>query len=256
LQSNWPFDTDLIEEGVTINFTGVETLKPLMKRLRMNLPLSDTSGNALVEDPGTKDFVLSKPIDTDAPDRQIILLFARRKAGRFLYTAEGYSLCKLVDIGSYSRSKTDPDAAQLGFRVLPDPYFMDKDPAELNSNNLVPVIIAEWHAGTGWTTIGGLPVFAGAAPVATQTGATSATVVFDEASGAGDPFEYTVEKETGGIWSAAVINAVQEDTPTDGEVTITIGALTTATQYRFRVTATGTNGSTAVTAQSNQITTA
>ena len=80
LQSNFPFDTDLTEEGMSINFTGVETLKPLMKRLRMNLPLSDSSGNPMVEDPGTENFSIGKPIDVESVERQIVLIFARRKA--------------------------------------------------------------------------------------------------------------------------------------------------------------------------------
>jgi hypothetical protein len=71
LQSNMPFDSDLTGEGLTINFTGVETVKPLMKRLRMNLVLADSSGNSIVEDPGTENFVIGKPIDTEAPEYQI-----------------------------------------------------------------------------------------------------------------------------------------------------------------------------------------
>lgn len=155
LQSNFPFDSDLTSEGISINFTGVETVKPLMKRLRMNLELSDSDGNSIVEDPGTENFGIGKPIDNEGPEYQIVLMFARRKRGRFLYTAEGYSLCKLNDIGSFRRSKTDPDAGSLGYMVLPDPYFVGKDANDPASDELVPLYYHEWVDGESWTSIKG-----------------------------------------------------------------------------------------------------
>jgi hypothetical protein len=150
LQSNFPFDTDLTEEGLVVNFTGVETLKPLMKRLRMNLPLADEDGDPIVEDPGSENFSLGKPIDVESSERQIILMFARRKGGRYIYTAEGYSLCKLTNIGNFRRSKTDPDAGELGFTVLPDPYFVGKNPSDPTDNELVPILYNEWITGEAW----------------------------------------------------------------------------------------------------------
>ena len=155
LQSNMPFDSDLTSEALSINFTGVETVKPLMQRLRMNLALSDSDGDSLVEDPGTANFNIGKPIDNEGPEYQIVLMFARRKRGKFLYTAEGYSLCKLNDIGSFRRSKTDPDAGSLGYMVLPDPYFVGKDPNNPTSNELIPLYYAEWTSGEAWTDIKG-----------------------------------------------------------------------------------------------------
>lgn len=155
LQSNMPFDSDLTGESLAVNFTGVETLKPLMKRLRMNLQLENSDGDLLVEDPGTENFGIGKPIDTEAPEYQIVLMFARRKRGKFLYTAEGYSLCKLNDIGAFRRSKTDPDAGSLGYMVLPDPFFVGKDPNNPTSNELVPLYYHEWTSGESWTDIKG-----------------------------------------------------------------------------------------------------
>jgi hypothetical protein len=155
LQSNMPFDSDLTSESLSINFTGVETVKPLMKRLRMNLELSDANGDSIVEDPGTENFGIGKPVDNEGPEYQIILMFARRKRGKFLYTAEGYSLCKLNDIGSFRRSKTDPDAGSLGYMVLPDPYFVGKDPNDPTSDELIPLYYHEWIDGESWTDIKG-----------------------------------------------------------------------------------------------------
>lgn len=258
LQSNFPFDTDLTEEGIVINFTGVETLKPSMKRLRMNVALQDASGNSIVEDPGMENFVIGKPVDVESVERQIILMFARRKGGRYVYTAEGYSLCKLTNIGAFRRSKTDPDAGELGFTVLPDPFLVGKDPNNPDSDELIPLLYVEWSSGDGWTAIGGVPVFPGAAPLAVQTGATTATLVFDEATGAGDPFTYTAEKSVAPhtTWTAATIGAVDLDTPTAGDVQLSFTGLVTATTYKFRATAEGTNGQTALSAISNAVTTA
>lgn len=154
LQSNFPFDTDLTEEGIVINFTGVEVVKPLMKRVRMNLPLADSSGNPIVEDPGAEDFSIGKPIDVESVERQIILMFARRKGGKYIFSAEGYSLCKLTNIGNFKRSKTAPDAGQLGFTVLPDPFLVTKDPGDPDSTELVPVLYVEWVAGEAWDALG------------------------------------------------------------------------------------------------------
>lgn len=150
LQSNFPFDTDLTEEGIVINFTGVETVKPLMKRLRMNVPLSDIDGDPIVEDPGTENFSIGKPIDVESVERQIILLFARRKAGKYIFSAEGYSLCKLTNIGNFRRSKTDPDAGELGYTVLPDPFFVSKDPGDPTGTEMIPILYNEWVTGEAW----------------------------------------------------------------------------------------------------------
>lgn len=258
LQSNAPFDSDLIEESMAINFTGVETLKPSMKRLRMNLALQDGSGNSLVEDPGTENFSLGKPVDNDGPEYQIILFFARRKGVGFVYTAEAYSLCKLNNIGPFKRSKTDPDAGELGYMVLPDPYFVGKDPNNPSSDELVPILYNEWVSGDGWAAFGGVPVWPSPAPIATQTGATTATVSAANPTGASDPFTVTIEKSVSpfSTWTAATIGTTTPATPSAGFTQYGITGLTTATQYKFRMKAEGTNGLVATTAVSNTITTA
>lgn len=258
LQSNAPFDSILTTEGRSINFTGVETLKPMMKRLRMNLALSDSSGNSIVEDPGQENFVIGKPVDSDAVDRQILAFFAKKVGGKYLYTCEGYGLCRLNNIGNFRRSKTDPDAGELGYMVLPDPFLVSKDPNNPDSDELIPVMWCEWQAGDGWTAIGGLPVWPGSAPVATQTGTTTATVSAADPTGAGDPFTITWEKAVSPFttWTAATVGSITEDTPSAGFTTYNITGLTTATQYKFRGTAEGTNGQTATTQDSNSITTA
>lgn len=154
LQSNFPFDTDITGEGITIAFTPVEPLKPLIRRLRFNLPLQDGQGNSVVEDPGQANYVLSKPTSSISIDRQIILVFARRKAaGQFVYTAEGYPLCKLSDIGNQKRDKTAPDAGPLTYTVLPDPFHVDLDPSNPLDGQLVPALYSEWVSGPAWTAM-------------------------------------------------------------------------------------------------------
>lgn len=258
LQSNFPFETDLTEEGIVINFTGVETLKPSMKRLRMNVPLCDQSGNSIVEDPGTENFTIGKPIDVESQEWQIVLIFARRKGGKYLYSAEGYSLCKLTNIGNFRRSKTDPDAGELGYTVLPDPFFVGKDPANPSGDDLIPILYNEWVAGDGWVAIGGAPVWPGVAPIATQTGATTATVSATNPVGAGDPFTVIVEKSVSpfSVWTAATVGTTTPNSPSVDHTTYNITGLTTATQYKFRLKATGTNGQSATSAVSNAVTTA
>lgn len=153
LQSNYPFDTDLISEGKSVEFTAVETLDPLLMRLRMNLPLNDTDGTAIVEYPGEPDFVLSKPVDAEPVDRQLQLIFARKHSGLWLYHVEAYPLVKLRDIGNFRRSKTDADAPSLSYRALPDPYHVDRDPTDPDSTELVPVLYSEFVGGGLWASL-------------------------------------------------------------------------------------------------------
>lgn len=256
LQSNFPFDTDLTEEGIVVSFTGVETLKPMMKRIRMNLPLCDSNGNSIVEDPGVENFSLGKPVDVDSQDWQIILMFARRKQGAFVYTAEGYSLAKLTNIGNFKRSKTDPDAGELGFTVLPDPFFVGKDPSDPTSDELIPIFYNEWVTGDAWVAQGGLPVFP-SAPTALAVGATGATLTFAEVTGTAGPVGYTFEKSVSpySVWTAVTASAVAADTPTDGSVQATLTGLVTATTYKLRAVALAENGTTATSQNSATITT-
>ncbi|QIG58390.1 major tail protein [Mycobacterium phage Cornie] len=148
LQSNRPFDSDIVSESKTVKFTAVETAKPLIHRLEANLRLVDDNGDNLVPDPGTADYFVGTRVDTDSVERQLILLYAKRKAGKFIYRAEGYPLVKLDNQAAKSRSKTDPDSAELTFKVLVDPYFMIPDPD--GANSLVPGVEGLWYSGDGW----------------------------------------------------------------------------------------------------------
>lgn len=153
LQSLWPFQTDITSQSKTLEFTAVEFLNPLMVRLRMNLPLTDTSGNSLVEFPGTADYAQSQPVDAEPVDRQILAIYAKKISGQYLYHVEGYPLAHLTDIGNYRRSKTDADAPSLSYRMLPDPYHVGLNPNELNSTTLIPGLYSEWIGGPAWAAM-------------------------------------------------------------------------------------------------------
>lgn len=153
LQSNYPYDSDVIEKGKTIKFTAVDTLKPLIHYLESDLRLVDDNGNILVPEVGTTDYGYGSRLDVDTVDRQIILLFAKSVNGQPVYRAEGYPLCKLDDQAAKKRTKTDPDSAELTYKVLPDPYFMVPDPD--GSGLLVPGFDWVWVSGPGWDDMAG-----------------------------------------------------------------------------------------------------
>lgn len=250
LQSIFPFDSDLTQVGMTIQFNGVQMLSPLLRRLRMNLPLSDPNGNPIVEMPGDP-YVVSRPTTDLEPDYQLILIFARQKAGNFIYTAEGYSLCRLDDIGNYRRDKTASDSPNLGFTVLPDPYLIDIDPTDPASQELVPVLYSEWIGGSGWTQIGGAPVFIGQPPVAEATGAGAASVTVEQPVGGGASVTYQWQHNPAGAGWTNVTPA--SSTTTDDNLTATFTGLTAGAD-QFQVIATGSNGAKTTSQYSNTIT--
>lgn len=154
LQSNFPFDTDMTGEGITIQFNAIEKYRPALQRLRMNLPLMDPTGTySIVEDVGQPNYVLSKPVDYDSPNRQILCVFARQRGDSYVYSVEGYPLVKLTDIGAEKRSKTDPDAGPLTFTALPDPFFTDIDPTDPDSGQLVNAFYSTWVGGGAWASM-------------------------------------------------------------------------------------------------------
>jgi hypothetical protein len=258
LQSLFPFDTDLTGRGLTIQFNPVEVNKPLIRRLRMDLPLTDSAGNSIVEGFGGANYVVSQPVDDDSVDRQIMLLFERNKNGKVIWRAEVFPLMKLTDIGNYKRDKTAPDSAPLTYTVLPSSFHVDLDPtishADALNAPLVPAIYSEWVAGDGWTAIAGNPVFPGLAPFAITTGTGTADLQFQDAvGGGGDTETYTVQKFQSSTWSAATVAATHSDQPVEGSTTLNITGLATGTA-KFRVTATGVNTMTGVSQDSNTIT--
>ena len=249
LQSNFPYDSDLMEEAEMFSFTPVDTGNPTIRRLRRNLPLSDGNGNIIVEDPGLSDAGWSRVLSGSSPSRQILLVREYRRNNLPIYTVDGYAMCKLDDIGNSKKDKKDSEGAELTYNPLPDSFFMAMQDGEYQ-----PVLMHTWVGGTGWTALGGVPVFASAAPVATATDALTGTLAFTEPTGTGDPWSYTAQQSTdaGATWSTAI-------TPDSVGVaggTVTLTLTLEAGASLLKATATGSNGATATTANSNSITVA
>lgn len=154
LQSNFPFDSDLTEEGEPFSFTAVETAKPVIRRLRNNLRLNDPdTGAVLVEAPGLADAGWGRTISGENPERQVLLVSEFRKNGLPVYTVDGYSLCRLTDIGNSKKDKKDSEAAELTYQPLPDGYFM-----AMQDGDYQPILRWTWVGGTGWAALFNSPV--------------------------------------------------------------------------------------------------
>lgn len=247
LQSNQVFDTDIIKESMTVAFTPVESANPLIERLRENLPLTDGSGNVLVEDIGKQDFFIGKRVESDFVERQLLIIRAREKAGKTLYTVEGYALVKLSDVGESKMNKKDPDASELTWKVLPDPFFHDLEGA--------PLTVGKWKGGDGWLDLGGYPILSSAAPVATAGTTGKASFVFDDPTGTGDPWTITAEVSTddGATWAAATLDTPNAVTSTGGSTTVKVKSVTAgSTKLRGKVI--GSNGAVRYTPKSNAVT--
>lgn len=253
LESNQPTDVDITKESEKITHTPVEILKPLLQRLRNNLPISDAQGNALVEDVGTANFFVGKRLDAEFVDRQLLLYRARSRGGKKIYTCEGYPLVKLTDIGeSKFGDKKDQDAAELTWSVLPDGYFMVPDGL---TGELVPGIKGLWVAGEGWVSLGGVPVLASEVPVATAGTAGKATLAFANPSGAADPWTITPQytSDDGTTWTDAALdvpNAVTKDATT---TTVKAKSIPSGSK-KLRAKVVGTNGVVAYTPKSAAVT--
>ncbi|AGK87847.1 major tail subunit [Mycobacterium phage SiSi] len=148
LQSKFPVDSEVTEKSYSVRFVALGTADPLIHRLESELPLCDNDGNPLVALPGTPDYGEGPLLDADSAEYQLLLLYARRTSGGFIYRAEGYPAVKLDDQASKQRSKTDPDTADLTYKVLPNEYFMRPDPA--GTIALVPGYFYVWMGGPGW----------------------------------------------------------------------------------------------------------
>lgn len=154
LQSTYPIDSEVTSRGQTVKFTAVQTADPLIQYLEGDFQLTEEDGTPLVPLPGADNyFTAGGRMDTSQAYRQLILIFARNAAGgKKIYRAEGYPLVKLDNEAAKRRGKTDPDTAELTFKVLPDPYFMVPDPD--GASELVQGPYGVWYSGPGWDSLG------------------------------------------------------------------------------------------------------
>lgn len=233
-QSRRPQRYDLTKEEDEFEFTCRED-NPVVDRLRFDMPLFQ------VADVGAAGYALRKPAEGDLMERQAILL-AEDGNNRFAYIFPRVARKK---VGDTQINKKDPHELNVSYGAILCPFAQ------------YPVAIA--REGSGERALAGAPVFVGSAPVATQTGATTATVAFTTPTLINDPapdtFTYTLEKSVSpfSVWTSATIGAPAVVGTT---VTLSVTSLTTATQYKFRVTAEATNEQSTVSTVSNTITTA
>lgn len=165
-QSNLPFDTDLISEGEPFTLTPVETAKPVNRRLRFNLPLSDESGNNLVELPGTGGGY-GRLIDGDNPERQWLLIREFKHGGLPFYKVAGFSLCKLSDLGNSKMDKKDSEGVDLTYQPLSDNFMMAAVDGVYR-----PVLMWVWEGGSGWTAMYSSPTSQWLTTLGTQSSGT------------------------------------------------------------------------------------
>lgn len=146
-QSNMPFDSEIISENEPFSFTGIETARPFMRRLRNNLRLNASDGTVLVEEPGAADAGWSRPIAADSVDRQVLLIRNRRRGGKTLIVVEGYSCAKLTNIGA-ARAGKRGEAAEMTFTPQQDGIFMGRVDGEYQ-----PIIKHTWVGGDAWSAM-------------------------------------------------------------------------------------------------------
>lgn len=148
LQTDFPFDSDLVEQGEPFSFTPVETLRPVVRRLRNLLRLHDDDGTCLVELPGEADAGWSRPLVSENWGRQFLLVREFRRGGLPIYTVEGYSLARSSDFGESKKDKKDSEASELSYQPLPSGYFM-----AMVDGEYVPILRHIWVGGSGFAAM-------------------------------------------------------------------------------------------------------
>lgn len=189
LQSNFPFDSDVVEEGEPFSLTPVETAKPLVRRLRNNLRINDAStGLSVVENPGAADSGWGRTLSGDNIERQFLLVSQFKRGGLPVYKVDGYALAKLSDIGNSKQDKKDSEGAELTYMPLPDGYFM-----AMQDGVYQPVLRWTWVGGEGWDELYNSPVDQFTVTLGTQSsgtftltygGLTTSTIAYNAASSA------------------------------------------------------------------------
>ena len=255
LQSNWPLDTDIVKQEKTIMLTPIETIKPLLQRVRRNQPLiNPATGALLVEDAGQTGYFSGTQVDAVFTPYQMLLIRRRVSSAGTFYTVEPVPLSKLVDVGESKMDKKEADAADLSFRVLPDNYFLIPDPN--GAGDYVPGIDGIWVGGSAWTAVGGAPIVSATPPVAVAGTTGKASFTFAVPTGGdvqNDQITAQFSTNGGTTWSAATLVVPAGVTIVSGVVTVQVTGLTAGATV-FRGVVTGDNGVVTNTPASNSVT--
>lgn len=151
LQAHYTYDSAVIRKGKTVAFTLVESLRPAVHALEYECPLNDPdTGELIVGDLGDPNYFVGSQLDPTQVDRQILLFFAKQTDAGPIYRIEPLPRVRLDDQGAKRRTKTDPDAVELTFQLLPDPYFTI--PAR-DGAGVVAGFDGMWVGGSGWEAL-------------------------------------------------------------------------------------------------------
>lgn len=208
LQSNTQIRSDLQKEGGTIELTAFESTA-LIDCVRENRPLTD-----VLQD-GTSGYFFGKRSDADLVERQLLLIRADTSSGLPEYTALGFPRVALDKINKRTWDKKMPDALDVSYDELLDPFYVDLDGT--------PLVHGTWRSGSGWVAGGAVvstyTVTLGSPSAGTFTltygGNTTATIAYGAANTAvksalvalDDGFgttDWTVTGSTGGPFAITV----------------------------------------------------
>lgn len=260
VQNNFPYYTSLTEESEGFSFTPLDTARPVVQYLRKNLPTHNLNGDIIVPDAGTLNHGVSRTVKGANPGRQFLVCreLQSSKTGLPIYKIDGYFLSRLSDVGNSKKEKDDGEQSELSYEPELDNVAMGWAPNEFGEFEYQPILMHTWYGGPGWTALGGIPVLAAVAPVATETTANKATLAFPVPTGPGDPWTYTAQQSTdgGSTWGEALTTdngGIEDIVVTDDTVTLHLANLVAGVS-KLRATVAGTNGATATTAASNSVT--
>lgn len=218
-----------------INFTPDEAT-PLVDYLRYELPLCNG-----IPDVGTAGYQLIRPPFDALVERTIVLLGVDTDGH---LRAEVFPRVVTDKKGKTELQRKNPESLELTYSALVDPY-----------TQAVSWVCRE---GAAWRALGGAPKFSTSAPTATPVAGAKATVSVPEPTGFDvHDAQYTVAQQVGGSGAYTSSTLATGTNPTGrgtGTLVFTVTGLTADSQYKFQVTATGSNDAVATSQPSNSIT--
>jgi hypothetical protein len=229
MQSRWPARYDYTGSSEDIAATLMES-NPVVDAIYNNLPLSN------LQSVGTEYYATSAPVEYDLIWRQCAFIGIDGRSGLNYYIVRLYPKVLFGDFGKTPWNIEEPAALPVKAMCVPDEYTVDPSGLIVGSPRII------FRDGPAWRMQGGPTSWPSpeTAPVATITGGTGFTLVFQEPTTPNTPFTYAVSQTTGDTTSAATVTATV--TSDSGQVTITGTGLTDADSYTFTVVATGANG--------------
>lgn len=230
-QSLRPARVDITKEGEIFTIVCLEQT-PFIRYLVNELPLLS------VPDLGQANLTIPKPMEATICERQAILFGFDGDGHRFARTIPRCAKSNVREF-AWKREGREGTGVTVEFAILPCP--------------MVNKPVLEHFEGSAWRGLGGYAIFPAPAPVATAITGQKASVVFTQPTGKADPFTLKVYKTVGGVRTLATMDT---DYPQIAGTTVTaqVTGVTTGETATFDVEATGTNGLTTKSLDSNVVT--